>query len=224
MTGRLMPSFTTWVMGGSSSEREYILALHAPDPSGFVYDPTRPDFQANAHAIYRVLRDEHPVYQNPATDIWALSRYRRRARRRDRYDDASPPRTPTSRWASCRRSSRWIRRATTRCATSSRARSRAGAPTRWSRASARSRARLIDRFAARGEADLMAELARHLPSLVIGEMIGVPEDRREAFLDWTEAMVETGAARRRDHPGRDEHLRASSRSCSPSGAPRAART
>jgi hypothetical protein len=37
----------------------------------------------------------------------------------------------------------------------------------------------------------MAEFARHLPSLVIGEMIGVPEDRREAFLDWTEAMVET---------------------------------
>jgi len=55
--------------------------------------------------------------------------------------------------------------------------------------------RLIDRFAARGEADLMAELSRHLPSLVIGEMIGVPEDRREAFLDWTEAMVESGEDR-----------------------------
>jgi cytochrome P450 len=34
-----------------------------------------------------------------------------------------------------------------------------------------------------------------VPSLVIGEMIGVPEDRREAFLDWTEAMVESGEDR-----------------------------
>jgi cytochrome P450 len=55
--------------------------------------------------------------------------------------------------------------------------------------------RLIDGFAARGEADLMHEFARHVPSLVIGEMIGVPEDRREAFLDWTEAMVESGEDR-----------------------------
>jgi cytochrome P450 len=55
--------------------------------------------------------------------------------------------------------------------------------------------RLIDGFAARGEADLMTEFARHLPSLVIGEMIGVPEARREAFLDWTEAMVESGEDR-----------------------------
>ncbi|MGH7337960.1 MAG: cytochrome P450, partial [Myxococcota bacterium] len=54
---------------------------------------------------------------------------------------------------------------------------------------------LIDEFAARGEADLSHEFARHVPSLVIGEMIGVPEDRREAFLDWTEAMVESGEDR-----------------------------
>ena len=46
-----------------------------PPIDDFVYDPARPDFQANAHAIYAVLRDEFPVYRNPATDIWALSRY-----------------------------------------------------------------------------------------------------------------------------------------------------
>jgi cytochrome P450 len=40
--------------------------------------------------------------------------------------------------------------------------------------------RLIDGFAARGEADLMHS-SRAVPVLVIGEMIGVPEDRREAF-------------------------------------------
>ena len=46
-----------------------------PRTDAFVYDPTRSDFQDDAHAIYRVLRDEHPVYENPETGIWALSRY-----------------------------------------------------------------------------------------------------------------------------------------------------
>ncbi len=46
-----------------------------PPIDEFVYDPTRPDFQANAHAIYRVLRDQYPVHHNPVTDIWAISRY-----------------------------------------------------------------------------------------------------------------------------------------------------
>jgi cytochrome P450 len=35
----------------------------------------------------------------------------------------------------------------------------------------------------------MADYARHLPSRVIGDMIGVPPERREAFLRWTESMV-----------------------------------
>jgi cytochrome P450 len=155
-----------------------------------VYDPTRSDFQANAHAIYRVLRDQYPVYHNPANDIWALSRY---ADVRDAATDTSrlssentdisagllpqiqsmdPPRHDA------------LRGLVSRAFTGR----RADAMEPRIRAIAR---QLIDRFAARGEADLMAEFARHLPSLVIGEMIGVPEDRREAFLDWTEAMVET---------------------------------
>lgn len=39
--------------------RQYTAASMAR-PGDFVYDPTRPDYQAHAHAIYRVLRDEHP--------------------------------------------------------------------------------------------------------------------------------------------------------------------
>ena len=41
----------------------------------FVYDPTRPDFGDAAHEIYRVLRDEHPLYRNEERGTWALSRY-----------------------------------------------------------------------------------------------------------------------------------------------------
>jgi hypothetical protein len=160
----------------------------------FVYDPTRSDFQESAHAIYRVLRDEHPVYANPATGIWALSRYADvRAAATDtatfssentditvgllpQIQSIDPPRHDA------------LRNLVSRAFTGR----RADAMEPRIRAIARG---LIDGFAARGEADLMHEFARHLPSLVIGEMIGVPEDRREAFLDWTEAMVESGEDR-----------------------------
>ena len=193
-----------------------------PPTADFVYDPTRPDFQANAHAIYRVLRDEHPVYENPATGIWALSRFA------DVRDAATDTKTfssentditvgllPQIQSMDAPRHDA-LRNLVSRAFTGR----RADAMEPRIRAIAR---RLIDGFAARGEADLMAELARHLPSLVIGEMIGVPEDRREAFLDWTEAMVESGEDRIARHdPGRRRTSMRSSPSCSPSGAARGA--
>jgi len=48
---------------------------------------------------------------------------------------------------------------------------------------------LLDQFAGKGQADLMADYARHVPSRAIGDLIGVPPERREAFLHWTESMV-----------------------------------
>ena len=41
-----------------------------------------------------------------------------------------------------------------------------------------------------GRGDLLAQYARHIPSRVIGEMIGIPAERIPDFLHWTEAMVE----------------------------------
>jgi hypothetical protein len=156
----------------------------------FVYDPTRSDFQDSAHAIYRVLRDHHPVHHNPDTDIWAISRYADvrdaatdTARLSSENTDISTGLLPQIQSMDAPRHDA-LRNLVSRAFTGR----RADAMEPRIRAIAR---RLIDGFAARGEADLMAEFARHLPSLVIGEMIGVPEDRREAFLDWTEAMVET---------------------------------
>jgi len=65
----------------------------------------------------------------------------------------------------------------------------------------------IDGFAARGRADLMAELASQLPSRVIGALIGVPPERREAFLAWTEALVEASPASALDEKLRDAAAR-----------------
>jgi cytochrome P450 len=41
-----------------------------------------------------------------------------------------------------------------------------------------------------GRADLLAGYARHIPSRVIGELIGIPDERISDFLHWTESMVE----------------------------------
>ena len=42
---------------------------------GFLYDPFTADFQQRSHAIYRELRDEHPVYHHAGRDFWAISRF-----------------------------------------------------------------------------------------------------------------------------------------------------
>jgi cytochrome P450 family 130 len=161
-----------------------------PRQDDFVYDPTRPDFQRNAHAIYRTLRDEHPVYHDAAKDVWAISRFadvRDAASDTDSFSsehtDISTGLLPQIQSMDPPRHDA-LRNLVSRAFTGR----RADAMEARIRAIARG---LIDRFAGRGEADLMAEFARHLPSLVIGEMIGVPGDRRESFLDWTESMVET---------------------------------
>jgi cytochrome P450 len=160
------------------------------DDADFVYDPSRPDFQANAHAIYRTLRDEHPVYHDPVRDMWALSRFadvRDAAtdteRRSSENTEISVGQIPQIQSMDPPRHDA-LRNLVSRAFTGR----RADAMEPRIRQIARE---LIDAFADRGEADLMAEFARHLPSRVIGEMIGVPEDRREAFLSWTESMVET---------------------------------
>ena len=48
---------------------------------------------------------------------------------------------------------------------------------------------LIDAFADRDEADLMAELAAPLPILVICELLGIPEADRSNFRDWSNACI-----------------------------------
>ncbi len=43
--------------------------------TGFVYDPSRPDFPEHVHEIYRVLREDHPIYHNEEKGFWAVSRF-----------------------------------------------------------------------------------------------------------------------------------------------------
>ena len=154
----------------------------------FVYDPSRADFAERAHAIYRELRDRHPVYHDPRRGTFAVSRFEDvRTAANDPGSFSSegtsisvgllpmiqqldPPRHDQLRGL---------------VNTAFRARRVAAMEPRI-REIARE---LVAGFAERGEADLLRDFARHLPSRVIGEMIGVPPERRESFLEWTEAMV-----------------------------------
>jgi cytochrome P450 len=54
---------------------------------------------------------------------------------------------------------------------------------------------LIDGFVAEGSCDLLTCFASQLPSRVIGELIGIPPERRPAFLEWTESLIGADAER-----------------------------
>jgi cytochrome P450 len=155
---------------------------------GFAYDPAAPDFQARLPEIYRRLREEAPVYRSPA-GWWALSRFE------DVRAAAGDPETFSSEGTDISQGllpfiqsldpprHDALRALVSRAFTAK----RIAALEPRIRATARE---LLDAFAGAGRADLLAQYARQLPSRVIGELIGIPPESREAFLGWTDALVE----------------------------------
>ncbi|HEU0190841.1 MAG TPA: cytochrome P450, partial [Mycobacterium sp.] len=51
----------------------------------------------------------------------------------------------------------------------------------------------IERLRAAGSGDIVAELFKPLPSLVVAHFLGVPEEDRQQFDHWTEAIVAASA-------------------------------
>jgi len=156
--------------------------------SGFVYDPLHPDFPLQLHAIYRELRDHHPVYRHPERGFYALSRFE------DVKWAASDPALFSSEGTFVGAEllpmivaldpphHDRLRALVTR----------AFSPKRVAEIEPRVRAvacELLDALPAREPCDLLAPFAWQLPSRVIGELIGIPEERQPAFLAWTEALV-----------------------------------
>jgi cytochrome P450 len=153
------------------------------------WDFTRPDFQARLYEIYRELRDRQPLAKSPS-GFWAVSRFA------DVFALASDPATfssertvisppglvPTIQSLDPPRHDR-LRALVSLAFTPSRVR---GIEPRV-RAIARE---LLAPLLEAGRADLLAGYARHIPSRVIGELIGIPDERISDFLHWTESMVE----------------------------------
>lgn len=158
------------------------------------YDPASPDFAERAYEIYRELRDHHPVYWCAPRGSFAVSRYD------DVRDLAADPETFSSEGTSigtgllpmiqqldpprhdALRSLLW----------------KAFTPKRVAALEPRVRelARgLVDGFVEQGRCDLLRAFAAQLPSLVIGELIGIPPSRREAFLEWTEVLITANPAK-----------------------------
>jgi cytochrome P450 len=153
------------------------------------WDWSRPDFQDRLYEIYRTLRDEQPLARSPS-GFWAVSRFA------DVYAIASDPAT----WSSERtvisppglvptiQSLDPPRHDRLRALVSL-----AFTPKRIREMEPRVRAiasELLAPLLEAGGGDLLAAYARHIPSRVIGEMIGIPDERIPDFLHWTEAMVE----------------------------------
>ena len=161
--------------------------MAADSRTSVIYDPALPECHARLHDVYRELREHQPVYESPY-GWWALSRYE------DCAAAAADPATYSSEGTSFGagllpnvQSLDPPRHDELRAlVTAAFTRSRMAAMEPRIREIARE---LLDDLAENDAPDLLADYARHLPSRVIGEMIGVPDDRREKFLHWTEAMV-----------------------------------
>jgi cytochrome P450 family 130 len=153
----------------------------------FVYDPTSARFQDDMHEVYRVLRDEYPVFVTPEGSC-VLSRFA------DVWNAVHDPATYSSTCAEADQlMPQMIYMDPPRHTALRSLVSRAFTPRRVSELENRIRqvARaLIDQFADRGHCELVHEFAAPLPSIVMADLIGVPEEHRESFRTWTEAFLE----------------------------------
>src|SRR5262245_55364880 len=161
---------------------------------GFAYDPYGAEFQERAHEIYRVLRDEHPVYENRERGFFAISRFADvwqatldvDALTTEGVEEALSLR-PMLNYLDPPRHDR-LRALVSRAFT-------------WRRvAGLEPRARAIARelpagLADAGRCDLVACYAEPLPGRIIAEMIGVPPERRETFLRHTRRMLSTNPSK-----------------------------
>jgi len=154
----------------------------------FVYDPARLDFADRAFDIYRRLRDEHRVYHNPERRFYALSRFEDvRAAANEPVLFSSENTSISQGLLPTIQSLDPPRHDALRSLVN-----KVFTPRRVAAMEPRIReiaAELAGFLARRGGGDLLHAFASQIPSRVIGEMIGVPPERREAFLGWTEAMV-----------------------------------
>jgi len=153
-----------------------------------LYDYEAAGFNERLYEIYRELRDAHPVYRDPERGTYVLSRYA------DVRTAANDPATFSSEDTEISQGLLPMiqqldspRHDQLRALVSA-----AFTPRRIAAIEPLARKvaiELIEALRERGEGDLLHDFAKHLPSRVIGEMIGVPAERREAFLEWTERMV-----------------------------------
>ena len=195
--------------------------------------------------MYAALREHDPVHRvipdDPAADYWVLSRHR------DVYDAARDPETFSSASGltteydeldkiGLRDNPPFVMQDPPRHTDFRRLVSRGFTPRQVTSVEPAVRAFVVDRLARladAGEGDIVVELFKPLPTMVVAHYLGVPAEDRDRFDDWTDAIVAASSAgnpleaveavselmtyftelaeRRRHHPGDDtiSHLVAS---------------
>ncbi len=154
----------------------------------FVYDPSTLEFQEHIWDVYRTLRDEYPVYVDEARQQYVLSRFDDVWRAVNDWESFSSVVEEAGNFLPQMIYMDPVRHTQLRALVS-----RAFTPKRVAEIEplTRSIARdLVDGIAARGRCDLQHDYAAVLPSMVIGKMIGVPDEHIDAFRSWTDSFLE----------------------------------
>jgi cytochrome P450 len=158
----------------------------------FVLDPQDPSLQPRLHEVYTTLREEHPVWVRDDGKLAALAR----------FDDVSWALGESELLASSGVEEDQLLLPMMIYQEAERHRplralvSKAFTPRRVTALEPRVREtvrKLLDAAAGDGRTDLMHDFALPLPNAIISELIGIPQERRAAFLEHTEALIRVGA-------------------------------
>jgi cytochrome P450 len=159
------------------------------------YDPVSHLLHEDPYPVYEELRERYPVYQNPRSGLWAISRYD------DVYEALREPELFSSRRIGIapgavegpeRRMPMMILMDPPAHDELRNLVNRSFTPRRIASLEPRVRQiarELIDAFAERGSCDLWAEFAAPLPTTVIAELLGIPPSDREMFKEQSTAVV-----------------------------------
>ena len=161
-----------------------------------LYDPFSHDLHDDPYPVYRTLRDEHPLYFCEARKIWVLSRFD------DVWGAVHDPQTfssaqgifpglgendpdqmlPVMIMMDPPRHTE-LRRLVSRAFTRRRIADHAQAIREIARD-------LVDTLVDAGEGDLVEDLAKPLPTIVIADLLGVPREDRKAFRQWSDQIIQ----------------------------------
>jgi len=156
-----------------------------------IYDPDSPALQTSLYEVYRQMRDHQPIHHDTRHAQYVATR----------YEDVNAILQDPETYANAGVSESKLlmpmivymdapRHRSLRALLSGVFTPRRVADLEpFIRASTR---RLLDESAKESRCNFMRSFASQLPSIVICDLIGIPEARRQAFLECTEAMIETG--------------------------------
>jgi cytochrome P450 len=171
-----------------------------------LYDPAAPDFAERSHDVFRTMRDEYPVYHDPLGRFCALSR----------FDDVRSATLDWETYSSTGKLEAKISKPTMSSFdpprhTKLRALiSRGFTPRRVSDLEPEIRdiaRRLIDDFVDAGECDAISQYASLLPSMVMGRLIGLPDELVPVCRDLTDHfMRHTSPEDGREYPWRSYEI------------------